>query len=92
MADGFSESHNISSGSSRTDVVLLFVDIVLPVTASVDIVGTNINRFLIDLSRLPDIPFIQVGTLIKFLQAIQFIILNLFFSAKIGSTSLGFII
>ena len=95
MADGFGKSHNISSGSSRTDVVLVFVDIVLPVTASVDIrniVGTNVNRFLIDLSRLPDIPFIQVVTLIKFLQAIQFIILNLFLSAKIGSTSLGSII
>jgi len=95
MVDRFSESHNISLGSSRTDVVLVFVDIVLPVAASVNIrniVGTNANRFLIDLSRLPDIYFIQVATLIKVLQAIQFIILNLSLSVKIGSTSLGSII
>jgi len=53
-ADNFSEFYNVSLNSSRTDVVLVFVDVVLLVAASVDIrdiVYAGADRSLINLSR-----------------------------------------
>ena len=35
--NGLSESHGVSSGGDGTDVVLVFVDVVLPVAAGVDV-------------------------------------------------------
>ena len=37
IADRFSEFHDISLGSSGTDIVLVFIDVVLLVAASVDV-------------------------------------------------------
>ena len=37
IADRFSEFHDISLGSSETDIVLVFIDVVLLVAASVDV-------------------------------------------------------
>jgi len=53
-ADKFSEFHSVSLNSSGTDVVLVFVDVVLLVATSVDIrdiVDTGADGFLMDLSR-----------------------------------------
>jgi len=72
IADGFSESYSISSDSSGTDVVLVFVDVVLSVVVGVnvrDVIDAGTDRSLIDLSRYLDIPFIWVATWIILLQA-----------------------
>ena len=52
IADGFSESYSISSDSSGTDVVLVFVDVVLSVVVGVnvrDVIDAGADRSLIDL-------------------------------------------
>ena len=65
IADGFSESHSISSDSSKTDVVLVFVDVVSLVVVGVNVrnvIDAGADRSLIDLSRYLDTPFIWVAT------------------------------
>jgi len=52
--NGLSESHGVSSGGDGTDVVLVFVDVVLPVAAGVDVrdvVDAGADGSLIDPSR-----------------------------------------
>jgi len=54
IADRFSKSHSVSLGSSETDFVLVFVDIVLLVATGInirDIIGVGANGSLMDLSR-----------------------------------------
>ena len=70
--DIFSESHGILSGSSGTDVVLVFINVILPVAASFDIrdvVDAGTDGSLIDLSRQLNASFIWVATWINLLQA-----------------------
>jgi len=61
IADRFSESHSISLGGSKTDFVLVFVDIVLLVATDVnirDIIDVGADRSLMDLSRYLNASFI----------------------------------
>jgi len=53
VADEFSESYSVLLGGSRTDIVLVFVDVVLSVAVGINIrnvIGAGADRSLIDLS------------------------------------------
>jgi len=88
----FSESHDILLDGSETDVMLVFIDIILSVAASVnirDVIGADTDGFLIDPSKQLNASFIWMAIWIHLLQTTQFIPSNLSLLAKIGSVSLG---